>query len=67
MPAPNDLGDTILDPLDSKKFGRIATQNAKNVICRKSVRENARSLQQYYTEGKGCDDQASCSAILAGM
>ena len=33
-----DLGDTVQIPLDSKKFGRIATQNAKNVILQK-IRE----------------------------
>ena len=27
-----EVGDTVQIPLDSKKFGRIATQNAKNVI-----------------------------------
>ena len=30
--AKYQLGDTVQVPLDSKKFGRIATQNAKNVI-----------------------------------
>ena len=33
--AKYQLGDTVQVPLDSKKFGRIATQNTKNVILQK--------------------------------
>ena len=36
-----EIGDTVQIPLDSKKFGRIATQNAKNVILQK-IREEER-------------------------
>ncbi len=36
------LGDTVRAELDSKNFGRIATQNAKNVILQK-IREEERS------------------------
>ena len=39
------LGDTVHVPIESKSFGRIATQNAKNVILQK-IREEERS-QQY--------------------
>ena len=35
-------GDTVRAELDSKNFGRIATQNAKNVILQK-IREEERS------------------------
>ena len=39
------LGDIVQIPIDSHDFGRIATQNAKNVILQK-IREEERS-QQY--------------------
>ena len=38
------IGDTVQVRLDSKKFGRIATQNAKNVILQK-IREESRKSQ----------------------
>ena len=41
--AKYQLGDTVQVPLDSKKFGRIATQNAKNVILQK-IREEERKV-----------------------
>ena len=48
-----DLGDTVQIPLDSKKYGRIATQNAKNVILQK-IREEERKVlyNEYYTKEK---------------
>ena len=48
-----DLGDTVQIPLDSKKIGRIATQNAKNVILQK-IREEERKVlyNEYYTKEK---------------
>ena len=48
-----DLGDTVQIPLDSKKFGRIATQNAKNVILQK-IREEERKVlyDEYYGKEK---------------
>ena len=51
-----DLGDTVQIPLDSKKFGRIATQNAKNVILQK-IREEERKVlyNEYYTKEKDDD------------
>lgn len=39
-----DIGDVIQCPIDSKKFGRIATQNAKNVILQKIREEGRKSL-----------------------
>jgi N utilization substance protein A len=39
-----DLGDIVQCPIDSKKFGRIATQNAKNVILQKIREEGRKSL-----------------------
>ena len=39
-----DIGDVIHCPIDSKKFGRIATQNAKNVILQKIREEGRKSL-----------------------
>lgn len=48
-----EIGDTVQIPLDSKKFGRIATQNAKNVILQK-IREEERSVlyKEYYMKEK---------------
>lgn len=48
-----EVGDTVQIPLDSKKFGRIATQNAKNVILQK-IREEERSAlyRDYFTMEK---------------
>ena len=48
-----EIGDTVQIPLDSKKFGRIATQNAKNVILQK-IREEERSViyNQYFEKEK---------------
>ena len=47
------IGDTVQFPLDSKKFGRIATQNAKNVILQK-IREEERTAlyKEYYMKDK---------------
>ena len=39
-----DLGDIVNVEIKSKEFGRIATQNAKNVILQK-IREEERCLQ----------------------
>ena len=39
-----EIGDVIQCPIDSKKFGRIATQNAKNVILQKIREEGRKSL-----------------------
>jgi len=39
-----DIGDVIHCQIDSKKFGRIATQNAKNVILQKIREEGRKSL-----------------------
>ena len=48
-----DVGDTVQIPLDSKKFGRIATQNAKNVILQKIREEERKALyNEYYMKEK---------------
>lgn len=49
----NDLGDVVRIPIESKSFGRIATQNAKNVILQK-IREEERSMQfnEWYQKEK---------------
>ena len=45
MKAPKyEIGDTAQIPIDSHDFGRIATQNAKNVILQK-IREESRKAQ----------------------
>ena len=45
-----DLGDVVKFPIESKSFGRIATQNAKNVILQKIREEERRSLYNRYFE-----------------
>lgn len=47
-----ELGDMIKVEIHSKEFGRIATQNAKNVILRKSVRKNVKSFMISIMEWK---------------
>lgn len=48
-----DLGDIVNVEIKSKEFGRIATQNAKNVILQK-IREEERKVlfNQYYAKEK---------------
>lgn len=48
-----EIGDVIHFPIESKSFGRIATQNAKNVILQK-IREEERSMQfnEWYQKEK---------------
>lgn len=48
-----DLGDLVNIKVESKEFGRIATQNAKNVILQK-IREEERKViyEQYYGKEK---------------
>lgn len=48
-----DIGDVVNIPINSKEFGRIATQNAKNVILQK-IREEERKVlfNQYYEKEK---------------
>ena len=47
------LGDVVQIPIESKSFGRIATQNAKNLILQK-IREEERSViyNQYFEKEK---------------
>ena len=52
--APNcGMGDIVQVPIKSKEFGRIATQNAKNVILQK-IREEERKVlyNEYYSMEK---------------
>ena len=48
-----ELGDIVRVPIQSKEFGRIATQNAKNVILQK-IREEERKVlyNEYYEKEK---------------
>lgn len=48
-----EIGDIVQIPVESKSFGRIATQNAKNVILQK-IREEERKVlyDQYYSMEK---------------
>ena len=53
MNSQYDLGDTVNVEIKSKEFGRIATQNAKNVILQK-IREEERKVvyDQYFEKEK---------------
>ncbi len=46
----HEIGDIVRVPIESKSFGRIATQNAKNVILQKIREEERRSLYNRYFE-----------------
>ncbi|MEF9946373.1 MAG: transcription termination factor NusA [Lachnospiraceae bacterium] len=48
-----ELGDVVQIPVESKEFGRIATQNAKNLILQK-IREEERKVvyDQYFEKEK---------------
>ena len=48
-----ELGDIVHIPIDSKSFGRISTQNAKNLILQK-IREEERKVvyDQYFEKEK---------------
>ena len=48
-----ELGDIVHIPIESKSFGRIATQNAKNLILQK-IREEERKVvyDQYFEKRK---------------
>lgn len=54
MIAPRyELGDIVQIPVESKSFGRIATQNAKNVILQKIREEERKSLyEDWYSKEK---------------
>ena len=45
-----ELGDTLRVRIESKNFGRIVTQNAKNVILQKIREEERKSLYNEYYE-----------------
>jgi N utilization substance protein A len=45
-----EIGDIVRVPIESKSFGRIATQNAKNVILQKIREEERKSLYNRYFE-----------------
>ena len=53
MDGKYDLGDIVQIPIESKSFGRIATQNAKNLILQK-IREEERKVvfDQYFEKEK---------------
>lgn len=47
--ADAQIGDVVIQEIQSKEFGRIATQNAKNVILQKIREEERKSIyNQYY-------------------
>lgn len=54
MIAPKyNLGDVVQIPIESKSFGRIATQNAKNVILQKIREEERKAIySEYYSMEK---------------
>ena len=50
MDSRYELGDIVRVEIKSKEFGRIATQNAKNVILQKIREEERKSIYQEYQE-----------------
>ena len=48
MDSKYELGDIVQVPIQSKQFGRIATQNAKNVILQKIREEERKGLYDEY-------------------
>ena len=48
MDSKYELGDIVQVPIQSKQFGRIATQNAKNVILQKIREEERKVLYDEY-------------------
>ena len=48
MDSKYELGDIVQVPIQSKQFGRIATQNAKNVILQKIREEDRKVLYDEY-------------------
>ncbi len=50
----NEVGDIVREEVESKGFGRIATQNAKNVILQK-IREEERRVVYDQFSGKNKD------------
>lgn len=48
MDSKYELGDTVQVPIQSRQFGRIATQNAKNVILQKIREEERKVLYDAY-------------------
>ena len=48
MDSKYELGDIVQVPIQSKQFGRIATQNAKNVILQKIHEEERKVLYDEY-------------------
>ena len=53
------IGDLVRFPVESKNFGRIVTQNAKNVILQKIREEERKSLYNEYYE--------KANAVLTGI
>ena len=47
-----ELGDVVQIPIESKSFGRIATQNAKNLILQKIREERKVVYDQYFEKEK---------------
>ena len=45
-----DLGDIVRVPIESKSFGRIATQNANNLILQKILEEERKVVYDQYFE-----------------
>ena len=50
MNPANEIGDTVQIPVESKSFGRIATQNAKNLILQKIREEESKVVYYKYFE-----------------
>lgn len=52
-----EIGDIVQIPVESKSFGRIATQNAKNLILQKIREEERKVVYDQYFEKKRYRDR----------
>jgi hypothetical protein len=55
MNPANEIGDTVQIPVESKSFGRIATQNAKNLILQKIREEERKVVYDQYFDDKALE------------
>ncbi len=58
-----ELGDIVHIPIESKSFGRIATQNAKNLILQKIREEERKVVYDQYFEKKKRYRNRYCAAL----
>ena len=65
MDSKYELGDIVQVPIQSKQFGRIATQNAKNVILQKKEKDVVTGVVQRYMGKNVSVNLGKVDAILS--